>query len=138
MRRRRTILAVAVSIAVAVTALAANVAGTGQSGRLGGGEKQAVRQAPSAPRPPQRLELRAQVGGPRRVVARVGAHVTVRVDVPVPGEVDLGGLGLTESATPKAPATFDVLLDRPGDYPVTFRPAAGRSQAAGTLLVRTR
>jgi hypothetical protein len=64
--------------------------------------------------------------------------VVFRVAVPAPGEVDLDKLGLVDSATPRTPATFDLLLERPGSYEATFRPVGGRSQPAGTLVVRPR
>jgi hypothetical protein len=61
----------------------------------------------------------------------------VAVEVDRPGLVELEGLGLSAPAEPLTPARFDVLVARPGSFPVTFVPA-GRGDPArvGTLVVR--
>ena len=134
MQRRRLLLAIALTAALA--ALAATVAAPP---RPGGERGRSGERAESRPPPPTTdLELRAGRRPPQRVSARVGEHVTVRVAVPEPGEVGFEDMGLTGSATPRAPATFDLLLERRGDHPATFRPAEGRPESAGTLVVRPR
>jgi hypothetical protein len=75
---------------------------------------------------------------PRRDTIRAGSHVVVRVQAPRPGEVAFKRLGLLETATPAAPATFDLLLEDPGTYDATFRPADGGSLRVGTLVVEHR
>jgi hypothetical protein len=134
MQRRRLLLAIALTAALA--ALAATVAGPPQPGgdRGRGGERGESRPPP----PTTDLELRAGRRPPQRVSVRVGAHVVVRVAVTKPGEVGFEELGLTDSAAPRAPATFDLLLERPGEYQATFRPAEGRGEPAGTLVARPR
>src|SRR5829696_5395257 len=132
MQRRRLLLAIALIAALA--ALAATVAAPPRGERGRSDER-----AESRPPPPTTdLELRAGRRPPQRVNARVGEHVLVRIAVPEPGEVGFEDMGLTDTATPRAPATFDLLLERPGDHPATFRPAEGRPKPAGTLVVRPR
>ena len=75
-------------------------------------------------RPPQRVELRR------------GDHAALEVRVSRPGDVDLEGLGLTQSATPAAPAMFDVLVEHPGTHAIFFRPVVGGHEPVGTLVVR--
>jgi hypothetical protein len=132
MRRSRTLLALAVGMAVA--ALATAVA------RSPGSDPPSEAPAPPAASRgaarPQAMELRAGARAPRRIATRVGRRVLLRVEVPQPGEVELPTLGLTESATPAAAPTFDVLLERAGEHRVVFRPVSGPSQPVGTLVVR--
>lgn len=66
--------------------------------------------------------IRFVVGRPRRTqTLKAGSAATVTVVVEEPGEVTLGGLGLTAGADPLTPARFDVLSTRPGRHPVRFR-----------------
>ena len=136
MRRSRTLLTLAVAVAVA--ALAAAVAQTPRMRAAGGGSPPAPAAAPGAATRPQTIELRAGAHAPRRVATRVGGRVLLRVTVPQPGEVALPKLGLTESATSAAAPTFDLLLERPGEHEVVFRPVRGKHEPVGTLVVRPR
>lgn len=70
----------------------------------------------------------------RRV--RAGAHVVLTVEVEEPGEVVIEGLDLLASASPRAPAVFDLLVGRPGRYPVLFTPTGGGAKDIGALVVR--
>jgi len=87
---------------------------------------------------PARLSFTAN-GRPvtRRLQAGHAATVTVRVREA--GQVELQGLGLTTAAEAFTPARFEVLVRRPGRYPVRFIPA-GRTQTrtAGVLQVVAR
>jgi hypothetical protein len=136
MPRLRTLLALAIGLALA--ALAALVIGPHDGNPRG---TNAQRTSPARRNPavrPVTLELRAGRPRPSRVVTRVGKHTLVTVEVPAPGEVDLAGVGLTDSATPEAPAAFDLLPDRPGRFEAVFRPAEGPPQPAGLLVVTPR
>jgi len=64
-----------------------------------------------------------------------GRHVVVEVTVGEPGEVALEGLGLVASATPAVPAVFDLLVEEPGRYWVTFRPVGGEAERRARLTV---
>jgi hypothetical protein len=70
----------------------------------------------------------------RRLEARQPATVLVEVDEP--GQVELPDLGLSESAEPFTPASFDVFASEPGRYRLLFTPADGdEAGSAGTLVV---
>jgi hypothetical protein len=70
---------------------------------------------------------------PRRKL-EVGRAATVVVAVAESGQVDIPTLGLTDAAEPDSPATFQVLLDRPGRAPILYTPAAGtETRRVGTL-----
>jgi hypothetical protein len=86
---------------------------------------------------PETLVFDAQEDEIRRLEENAAATVLVEVDEP--GEVSIPGLGLTAAAEPLTPARFDVLAAKPGEYELTFTPAAGdESEAAGTLDVSAR
>ena len=69
----------------------------------------------------------------RRVSA--GTHVVLTVTVDTPGEVALEGLEQVVSATPEAPAVFDLLATRPGRYPVLLTPVASGPRQLGALVI---
>jgi hypothetical protein len=70
----------------------------------------------------------------RRLEARQPATVLVEVDEP--GQVELPDFGLSDSAEPFTPASFDVFTSEPGRYRVLFTPAEGdEAETAGTLVV---
>jgi hypothetical protein len=133
MRRQRLILGVALGLAIAGLAVA--VVGSTRTGGFRPGELPSERVAPARSRAPIELRLDAARMGTRHTVP-AGAHVLLRVKVPAPGDVDVQGLGLTESATPLAPAVFDILADDPGMYRITFRPVRGRARGIGAVVVR--
>jgi hypothetical protein len=75
-------------------------------------------------------------GTPRTERLAAGRLAVVTVDVAQPGEVELGGLGLTAAAEPLTPARFDLLERRAGRYEVRFRPAVGgEARTVGVLAV---
>ena len=101
-----------------------------------------------APAPPVAPPLTSSAVRPRTVVVtagrrplervelRRGDHVALVVRVSRPGDVDLEGLGLTQSATPAAPAIFDVLVEHARAHAIVFRPVVGGREPVGTLVVR--
>lgn len=67
---------------------------------------------------------------------RAGQAATVVVEVPEAGQVSIGDLGMTHTAEPTTPASFDVLTSNAGRYAITFTPAGSSVElAAGTLVV---
>ena len=99
-----------------------------------------VTDAPDAPpRPPADAasELRFVTGDAKRQRRRLaaGEPAIVTVAVQAPGEVEIPGLGLLHSAEPGTPARFDVLVNRPGRYEITFQPVEGRPQRIGVIEV---
>ena len=91
--------------------------------------------APGAVRPPVRLELSAG-GRPRSLRLAAGNAATLSVSVREPGQVELESPPLISPAAPSTPASFPLLIDRPGRYPVRFRPAdSGERRRVGTLIV---
>lgn len=96
-------------------------------------EPEPARARPS--RGPRTVELDA--GGSRRTVRlAAGTHAVITVSSPRPGEIALPALGQGRAVTPRAPASFDLLLRREGRFDVTFSaPAARRARPIGTLVV---
>jgi len=99
-------------------------------------------QIPAAAPAPPASEARAfqvRLDGRERTQRRVraGAHVVLTVEVDEPGEVAIEGLDLITSASPEAPALFDLLPGRPGRYQVLFTPVGGAARDIGSLLVAT-
>jgi hypothetical protein len=96
--------------------------------------------APAAP-PPTSAPVRTltlRYPPPKRVPrlrAATGAHVVLQVATSAAGQATVGGLGLVQAAEPATPASFDLLVARPGTYPVAFDPAAGRRATVGRLVV---
>ena len=73
---------------------------------------------------------------PQRIRASVGDQLQLRVIAKRPATIQLVGLGPIEDVDPLAPALFDVLLDRKGDFPV--RELGGRRELLGTIVVSPR
>ena len=71
---------------------------------------------------------------PKRSI-EAGSRVALEVDAAEPGEVSIEGLGRIAAVEPDTPARFDLLLDREGDYEVTFTPVEGDAESVGTLSV---
>ena len=97
-------------------------------------------QIPAAPAPlpasaAQAREVRLDGRERERRRIRAGAHVILTVEVDEPGEVAIDGLELIGSASPEAPAVFDLLPRRPGRYPVLFTPVGSAARDIGSLLV---
>ena len=126
------------AIVLGLTALAASLAPSHQSGTQ-------TRQAqpppppppPATPTPTPTLAFRAPPGRHAQVVkAHAGQHVVVEVAASSPGEASIPDLGLTGSAEPSTPASFDLIVPQAGQrYAVMFAPAAGAASAIGTLVV---
>jgi hypothetical protein len=77
------------------------------------------------------------VGGKRIRRAREGAHVVVSVASEAGGVATIPRLGLTASASPTAPAQFDLLAPPPGRYDVMIAASGGSEpQRVGTLVTR--
>lgn len=92
----------------------------------------------AAPAPPSETEtVQVRLDGRERERRRVpaGAHVILTVEVDEPGEVAIEGLDLIDSASPEAPAVFDLLPRRRGRYPVLFTPVGSAARDIGSLLV---
>jgi hypothetical protein len=71
------------------------------------------------------------------VALSAGEAATLVVTVPEAGQVQLVALGLSSPAEPLTPARFELLLDEPGTYDVTFTPAeSGITRDFGRLEVR--
>lgn len=84
---------------------------------------------------PRRIRLAAG-GRPSRVRLGDGRAATVTVAVPGAGQVDIRGLGLTDTAERNSPASFDVLAPGAGSYEVDYTPAGGaRPDRVGTIVV---
>jgi len=91
---------------------------------------------PSEVRPPVRIQLSAR-GRPRSVRLATDSAATLTVSVPEPGQVELEEPELVSAATPSTPASFPLLIGRPGRYPVRFTPSASTDvRRVGTLVVR--
>ena len=74
---------------------------------------------------------------PRRLpVLRLvpGDHALVRVSAAQAGQASV--MGLTDTAEPGTPATFDVLAPVPARYRATFTPDFGRPRRIGTIEVK--
>jgi hypothetical protein len=65
-----------------------------------------------------RKTLDARKKQPPRVRAQVGDQLQLVVKSDRPAIVELPAFGLTEDVDPVAPARFDLLLERPGDFRV--------------------
>jgi hypothetical protein len=65
-----------------------------------------------------RKTLDAREGRRPRVRASVGDQLQLLVKSSRPATVELAGFGLTEDVDPIAPALFDLLLERPGEFEV--------------------
>jgi hypothetical protein len=65
-----------------------------------------------------------------------GTPTTVVVKVESPGQVLIPTLGVSDSAEPLTPASFDLLPTQPGPAAILFNPAgSSQTEDAGTLLV---
>jgi hypothetical protein len=132
MPRRRAMLLFA-AVVLGLSAVIASLSST-----PGGDSRQDVSVRTPAERPqptgPTR-ELTFDAARPRtRSVAR-GTHVVIRIATPEPGEVAIPPLGLSGTAAPGTPASFDVLAERPGRFDIGFAAVAGATRRAGTLVV---
>jgi hypothetical protein len=128
---RRGLIAFAIALAV-VTAVAA----------VSGPREDDDPAAPSIPAPRAATPAAVTVAFRHPVEARPperpvrnGAHVVVRVEAAVAGNVEIPGLGLIQPVAPGTPAVFDVLADRSGDYEVALLAVNGERTRLGTLAV---
>lgn len=95
--------------------------------------------APSAgPQPsgaPLEINLEADLRSEGRSVP-VGRAAVLTVVAYEPGQVEIDRLGLNAFAEPDAPARLDLLIERPGRYPVRFIPTeTGEARKVGVLEV---
>jgi hypothetical protein len=93
---------------------------TTTTGRASGGS-QRVRQLLAA-------RVEAEARRPARITAHVGDQLALTVEAEAYREVEVPAFGLLEPAEPGAPATFDILVDRPGSFLVRLA-ASGRAIA---------
>ena len=130
---------VLVLVLMGLTALAASVAPQPEPARVG----PSVGPAPSpatateaAPAgKPQTVErsLSADLGAPeQRVRARVGDTISLEVTGDVLDSVLIPGLDRMETLAPSSPAVFEILADRPGEFPITLLEA---KRPIGELVV---
>jgi hypothetical protein len=88
------------------------------------GSAQAREEAAAGPGAPAPSELRLpRRGRPGAVRLTAGRATTLVVPVQRDGQVEVPGLGLSEPATPLAPARFELLVESVGTYQITFTPA---------------
>jgi hypothetical protein len=57
---------------------------------------------------------------PKRVTATTGERLRITVEGDVLGSVELGDNVAIEQISPEAPASFELLPDKPGDYEITL------------------
>lgn len=65
----------------------------------------------------------------------LGDRVLLSVETSEPGQVTVGGLGRLAPSGPNTPASFDLLLDRAGDYEVVLTGSNGNSSVLARLAV---
>jgi hypothetical protein len=69
---------------------------------------------------------------PRTIAAELGDQVQITVDSPQIDSIQLGDLD-TETVEPGVPASFSLLADTPGSYPLVM---VSDERRIGTLVVR--
>jgi hypothetical protein len=97
-----------------------------------------------APSPPDgsssAVPRQVAFGGSRKARirrARQGEHIVVSVVSEAGGLATIPRLGRTGSASPDAPARFDLLAPQPGRYDVMIEPSgSSEPQRVGTLITR--
>jgi hypothetical protein len=141
MQLRRSLLLFAILLGLA--ALAASIASPGREGRRSRPSPPPGSEPPQASSPsaaPDESTVRFVAGGrPATRTLATGQAADVTVAVREAGQVELEGLGLTQAAEPVTPASFQVLVERPGRFEVRFDPAGQRgSSLVGTLVARPR
>jgi hypothetical protein len=135
LRRAFLLFAIVLGLAALATALS-------QPQRREAGERSAppARKQPTARHLPSGSPVRLRLsdaGRPKTRRLASGRPAQLSVEVSEPGLVEVAGLGLTADAEPLTPARFDLLVARPGSYPVEFAPAAGgERERVGVLRVR--
>ena len=67
-----------------------------------------------------------------------GTRLTVVVDVEQPGDVEIEGLGLRQTADPRSPARFDLLAEPAGRHRVLFHTLGGRTLPVARLIFEER
>lgn len=82
-----------------------------------------------------RETIDASAKRPSTIEAQSHDQLQLRVTARRPGTIELVGLGADEDVDPLAPALFDVLLDRPGRFPVRELESGRR---VGLILVSDR
>ena len=85
-------------------------------------------------------EVRFRADSPRRRSLTAGQAAEVFVDVHLPGQVAIPGLGLSARRGPRDPGPVRRARAAAGSYPILFAPAgddqATDPQRAGTLVIK--
>ena len=89
---------------------------------------------------PRAIRLSAPAARGKAPVRRVATDTRVALEVRVdrPGDVELQGLGLRQTATPLAPARFELLARPAGRHDLLFHPVRGEQSLAGRLVFEER
>jgi hypothetical protein len=72
---------------------------------------------------------------PKRVEVAIGHQVALEVLTAEPAQIMLADFGLIEDAAAGAPARFDVLAKRPGEFPIQASTFEESERVVGTLVV---
>jgi hypothetical protein len=130
---RRALLLFAIVLGLA--AIAASVARPPEERR-----REATAPSPTvAPGSPSAHATTISFDETRNQVRRLagGRPATVLLEVNEPGLAEIPSLGLSAPADPYTPARFEVLVRKPGRFPIAFKPAAGDEARESGLLVVT-
>lgn len=73
-----------------------------------------------------KVKVDANAEGDRVVPVEVGDQLTLQVYSRDPDQIEIPDFGLIETVTRDGPATFDILLERPGSYDVVRLSDGGR------------
>ena len=68
----------------------------------------------------ERIFVTDEDADPVRVVTEVGELVRLEVHATDYDSVEVQGLDLFQALSPEAPATFEILIDREGSYPIVL------------------
>lgn len=141
LRRAILLFAIVLGLAAIATSLSRPTQSTRSNDERGSASQPTANPGPGD-RPPTKPEppIAFNVGPTSRAIAteslKAGQAATLQTKTKEPGEVSIGGLGLTAYAEPGAPARLDVLTTVPDRYEVTFTPTrGGQSKTLGYLQV---
>ncbi len=129
MAGRRFLLLIA--LLLGLTAVAASLVPRDRSSSPNAGEPSAAQ--PAGATTESRTETLTASEDPQRLVIERGELIALEVSADERDAVSIPGLGLMDAVDPDSPATFTILADVPGDYPVELLEADRR---IGTLEVQ--
>jgi hypothetical protein len=130
MHVRRVLLLMAMVLLLTAAVVAITPPKRRSEGTVGATPAPAARSAP-----PRNVDLRfPPAKRPPTVRLVQGDHALVRVSAAQAGDASV--MGLTDSAEPGTPATFDLLARGPASYAVTFTPVLGSPRRIATIEVR--